>query len=317
MDATKVCSKCKQEKRRNEFHTCKGAKDGLKSECKECRNRENKQYRVLHPFRCHTPITGTTKKCSICRLVKPAEDFGKNCCGKDGRDSRCRLCRNKYDKEINAMWSKIDLFPTKTHKICVGCNQEKPIEEFYSRKARRHGISKCKSCWAEIRKSQEYKRKFSERDKRNAKRYNQIHGAEKSEYNHQYNKENRSAITKRIMDRKRSDPEFKTLCTLKARVLGAVRQQCTKKAYHTAELIGCSVPDLMKHLESQFKEGMTWQNHSRFGWHIDHVIPCSAFDLSKPEEQKKCFHYTNLQPMWATPNLKKNSWHNGKLYRKK
>ena len=59
-----------------------------------------------------------------------------------------------------------------------------------------------------------------------------------------------------------------------------------------------------EHLKSTFKEGMTRDNHGSV-WHIDHIIPCSSFDLTKPEEQQKCFHYTNLQPLWALENLKK------------
>ncbi len=56
-------------------------------------------------------------------------------------------------------------------------------------------------------------------------------------------------------------------------------------------------------LECKFKEGMTWENRNL--WHIDHVLPCSSFDLTKAEEQAKCFHYTNLQPLWASENLSK------------
>ncbi len=58
-----------------------------------------------------------------------------------------------------------------------------------------------------------------------------------------------------------------------------------------------------EHLEKQFKEGMTWENHGLYGWHIDHIIPCASFDLTDLEQQKKCFHYTNLQPLWAKENL--------------
>ena len=49
--------------------------------------------------------------------------------------------------------------------------------------------------------------------------------------------------------------------------------------------------------------GMTWQNWNKNGWHIDHIKQCCTFDLSKPEEQKECFHYTNLRPLWANENL--------------
>ena len=77
------------------------------------------------------------------------------------------------------------------------------------------------------------------------------------------------------------------------------------------ELIGCTSDKMKAHLEAQFSPGMTWDNYGHpnggytAGWHIDHIIPCAAFDLTDPVEQKQCFHYTNLQPLWAEDNLKK------------
>jgi hypothetical protein len=64
---------------------------------------------------------------------------------------------------------------------------------------------------------------------------------------------------------------------------------------------------LKQYIETLFKPGMTWGNHGNFGWHLDHIIPCSSFDLTDVEQQKKCFHYTNLQPLWAKDNIKKGS----------
>ena len=69
------------------------------------------------------------------------------------------------------------------------------------------------------------------------------------------------------------------------------------------ELTGCSKNDLLKHLESKFTEGMTFENYGE--WHIDHIRPCASFNLEDPEEQKKCFHWTNLQPLWALDNIRK------------
>jgi hypothetical protein len=71
--------------------------------------------------------------------------------------------------------------------------------------------------------------------------------------------------------------------------------------------LGCDVITFKKYLESQFKEGMNWNNYGRKGWHIDHIRPCSNFDLSNLEQQKQCFHYTNLQPLWWKDNLIKSS----------
>jgi hypothetical protein len=69
--------------------------------------------------------------------------------------------------------------------------------------------------------------------------------------------------------------------------------------------MGADIETVKKHLESLFKKGMSWENHGNEGWHIDHIIPCAAFDLTDPKQQKKCFHYTNLQPLWAKDNLSK------------
>ena len=72
------------------------------------------------------------------------------------------------------------------------------------------------------------------------------------------------------------------------------------------EYLGCAINELKEHLKSMFVEGMTWENHAQDGWHIDHIKPCYTFDLRDPKQQKECFHYTNLQPLWWYDNLKKN-----------
>jgi hypothetical protein len=91
---------------------------------------------------------------------------------------------------------------------------------------------------------------------------------------------------------------------LRARLRAALKG--ISKSKSTMELLGISHLDFLKtYLECKFKEGMTWEN--RHLWHIDHIKPCSSFDLTKPEEQAKCFHYTNLQPLWASENLSKGN----------
>ena len=77
----------------------------------------------------------------------------------------------------------------------------------------------------------------------------------------------------------------------------------TKSASITG-LIGCTIEECRQHLENQFESGMSWDNHGE--WHIDHRRPCASFDLVNEEEQRMCFHYTNLQPLWATDNLSKH-----------
>ena len=89
-----------------------------------------------------------------------------------------------------------------------------------------------------------------------------------------------------------------------------------KKSDHTLALCGCDIKTLIVHIESKFLSGMTWDNYGKYGWHIDHIKPCAAFDLTKPEEQRSCFNYKNLQPLWGVDNHKKNSFYDGEYIRK-
>ena len=80
-------------------------------------------------------------------------------------------------------------------------------------------------------------------------------------------------------------------------------QVVSKKHGNTMELVGCTTDFLVSYLETKFTEGMTLENYGK--WHIDHIIPCASFNLEEPEEQKRCFHWTNLQPLWAADNIRK------------
>ena len=92
----------------------------------------------------------------------------------------------------------------------------------------------------------------------------------------------------------------------------AIRKQFGSKASRTHDMIGCTVAELSQHLRIQFTDGMTWDNYGRNGWHVDHVRPCASFDLTDPEQQRQCFHYTNLQPLWAGDNIRKGSKWDGR-----
>ena len=120
-----------------------------------------------------------------------------------------------------------------------------------------------------------------------------------------YNIKYAPRLRKRVAKRKKTDVNFKLKLALSKRVLAAVKFAKTKKAFKTQELIGCSIKTIRKHLEKQFKEGMTWQNHGRYGWHIDHIRPLEKFDLSDPKQQLIAFNYKNCQPLWWRENLEK------------
>lgn len=167
-------------------------------------------------------------------------------------------------------------------KTCSKCGIEKPFEYFYKRSGVGDGYRPfCKEC--ESLQKQGY---------RNKKQY--WKSVKYKKYSNAYRKKRRV-----------HDVNYNLALNLRNRLLSALKSKGVKKTQKATDLIGCSIEELKIHLEKQFKEGMSWDNHSRKGWHIDHIIPCTNFDLSDIEQQKTCFNYKNLQPLWSTENLKK------------
>jgi len=163
-----------------------------------------------------------------------------------------------------------------------------------------------------LNKKREYYIQNKKRILTNTRTYNLINKQQKNEYNKGYYKKNKEKfkkyqkgyINKYQISKRKSNIHFKILCNLRSRISNALFNEI--KSDHTTKLLGCSIEEAKHHLENQFKIGMSWSNYGHTGWHIDHIKPCAAFDLSKPEEQQKCFHYTNIQPLWAKENLIKS-----------
>ena len=129
----------------------------------------------------------------------------------------------------------------------------------------------------------------------------------KKKYNKKYRINNLEKIKQLnavyIREKYKTDLNYKLTKVLRARIRMALKHNSKKS--RTTELLGASISVVWNYLEKKFKPGMTRKNHGL--WHIDHIKPCASFDLTKPEEQAKCFHYTNLQPLWAKENISKGA----------
>jgi len=102
----------------------------------------------------------------------------------------------------------------------------------------------------------------------------------------------------------KEDPYYRAVFLIRCRIGKVLRERNIGKQDKTYDLLGCSKKEFIKYFEAKFTEGMSWDKMGN-EIHIDHIIPCCSFDLTQEEEQKKCFHYTNLQPLWAVENLSK------------
>jgi len=128
-------------------------------------------------------------------------------------------------------------------------------------------------------------------------------------YYKKYRKDNKDK--KNINDKKlkENNINYRISCNLRTRLSGAVKNN--QKNGSAVKDLGCSIEKLKQYLEKQFYpnketgEQMTWENYGLYGWHIDHIMPLSGFDLTNRKQFLKACHYTNLQPLWAKENLKK------------
>lgn len=211
-------------------------------------------------------------------------------------------------------------------KKCTKCNIEKPFTEFYFEKKRNIYHPKCKECHVLYRNTnkekqhvlqKEYynlnKNKHKERCKKWAennkqyfkeyrKKYYQSNRNTLLEKSKEYQTNNKDKHTEYIKNRYQTDINFRLRKKLTTTLWNNLKKQNTSKLLSIRTLLGCTIEECKQHLESQFKLGMAWDNHGEV-WEIDHIIPCSSFDLTHSEQQKKCFHYTNLQPLFKTTEI--------------
>jgi len=100
-----------------------------------------------------------------------------------------------------------------------------------------------------------------------------------------------------------SDPEYRLVCLLRARIRLALKGRTRRGS--AIDLLGCTIEEAKRHIENQFAPGMSWENHG--DWHIDHKRPISSFDLTVADQMAEACHYTNLQPLWALDNQRKSA----------
>jgi len=197
------------------------------------------------------------------------------------------------------------------NKKCSKCGIKKLLSEFHLDKSRKDGYTHaCKKCRNELTRQWNVNNK--EYIKKRWKKYYNRYKQERLIYTKNWIKNNKKRFRKTrneyYNNKRNNDIRFKISDNLRKRVFHALKNNI--KSLDTMLMVGCEIDYLLYYIQEQFKPGMAWDNYGnkKGQWNIDHIRPCASFDLSKPEEQRKCFHYTNLQPLWAEDNRKKSSF---------
>jgi hypothetical protein len=192
-------------------------------------------------------------------------------------------------------------------KHCPTCDSWKYLSEYNKQSSSWDKLARmCRKCYCEYKTN---KRKNDEKYKQSDILYKQKYeqsGRRKEVSKIRYEEKKDEILKKCIAYNKKkynTDPYFKVVCCMRSRISKLLKQKNADKYNKFYNYLGCSKQDFILYFQAKFKEGMTWENHGE--WHIDHIKPCSSFNLLNEEEQKKCFHYTNLQPLWASENISK------------
>jgi len=241
-----------------------------------------------------------TKKCTKCECEKSIECFPWKNKKQNKRRPRCRECHNFNQRKYRKLKPKFEVPDGCIY--CKTCEQTKPKEEFYPSHRERGVKGRCITCMKEI-SAKRHKETYQDK-KQYYVDYYKKNKEKRKKWQHEYKKTERGkAAAKKF----KSKPEQKLRKSQGKRVKEALKRKNIDKCHTTLKYIGCTAKELKQHLESQFKEGMNWENYSFEGWHVDHIRPVSSFDLTDPDQRLECFNYKNLQPLWAEENLSKGA----------
>jgi len=243
---------------------------------------------------CNIYYKNIMKKCYKCQIFKNKEEFSKNKRYKDNLNDLCKLCKKKHNTlskdKIKEYYFKNQTKNKEYNKQYYQNNKEQILE--YSKQ------------YYSIPDNQIQKQNY-------IKQYDSIsiNQIKRKEYTKMWKEKNPLYHTLYMKEKYKKDINFKIKNNLKSRFYHSIK---STKFTSIIKLVGCSIEELKLYLEQQFFPEMTWENHGLI-WEIDHKKPCAAFDLTQLEEQQKCFHYTNLQPLFKTTEIAKSFGYNDQI----
>ncbi len=191
-------------------------------------------------------------------------------------------------------------------KKCRKCKEVKEITDFYERGDGKGVRSTCKKCFNSgvlcnrKKNCTKYKKYFSLYYQRNKDKY--------KENTEKYRKKNRKRINKYVTERLKNSPQLRVKHSVSALMWSRLKSRSSNKgSKSTFDFLPYTLEELMQRLEDQFTKDMTWKNYGK--WHIDHIRPDSSFNYKSTEDKEfqDCWALSNLQPLWATDNLKKGN----------
>lgn len=267
------------------------------------------------------------KKCNKCEIEKDVTLFRKRKTSKDGLRNECKDCSyivykkhsEKNSERLKERRKRYNLLNSDNIKRrnrdyrlknLETLREKDRIKRLAKRKKNPEYIDKEKQKLLQKEKNKEYKRKWTQENRERIKQKVQDKKENNPEfvqairdYKIKYYQKNKKRIIELRAIRRQTDSFYNVSNSLRNRINEYVKKRDFTKRNKTFDIIGCTPQEFREHLEKQFKGGISWDNYGFYGWHIDHIIPlCLA---TTEDELYKLCHYTNLQPLWGTENMKK------------
>jgi len=218
----------------------------------------------------YAKLVQTQRLCAGCARTLKLTQFS-------GEQRKCKVCTMADCRGMS--WESVrDERQQRFYTRALGCRYYETVEDFISPKQK-----KCIDCGEAYPHTPEF---FFRHDIRLLSRCKACH-------------------LDKVRKREHVDEHFRMKLRMATRMSTVLGAHAAKKSGRTMELLGCAVPELWEHLERQFVSGMSRENYGKV-WHVDHIVPCDLFRLGDPAEQRLCFNYTNLQPLFAEENLSKH-----------
>lgn len=245
--------------------------------------------------------------CSKCRVVLTAENANSHKTGqKAGHfQNYCRPCASVKHKEFHTL-NREDQKAKSRARYALHREEEKAKARAYARAHKEERNAYNRAYWGRNKeelkaRSRSYKALHREGINATTRKWKKKNWTSQLKYQVKYQR-----------NRRRNDPAFRIRGALGSRLRIGIIWAGGTKSHRTHEYIGCSFKELRLHLEKKFRPGMTWENYGPV-WHVDHIRPCASFDLTDMEQQRACFHYSNLQPLFKEENIKKGAKWSGNL----
>lgn len=284
----KICKHCKIEKPFSEYQKAGGGK-WLQPYCKPCDAVRKQKYKIENEDKVKAKSKSFYIQNKDKIIAQTRERYFAN-----------PEAKKKYAKQYNETNKEVKKIRDKKYRDKFGEIQD------YKQKLRREANPEYFR-----RKAKEIRDKRTPEDKQKAAQYYKEYRERNKEKYKEYREKNREKLRekKRLYCRKKNaeDIGFKIVKNLRTRIRFALKRDGAIKSDTTANLLGCSIEYFVDHFKSLFTDGMTWDRFMKGEIQIDHIKPCAEFDLTKEEEQRICFHYKNMQPLWELDNLKKGA----------